>query len=379
MTRESVPGGVLKSGEERRILRGHLWAYRNEFEILPEVRDGGVFDLFTPARRFICRAFYQASGGIAGRVLSFHQEKVDGVFLCKRLEQALRLRKRLFPASAVYRWVYGESDFLPGLVIDRYDSVAVVQSSCAFYQLQRETLARILLETEAVATVAFTGEQGLEVYGQPLCPQLLCFGDLYAQVSWEDAQKTGLFLDQRENWPVIRRFSGEAVVLDAYCYHGLWGIHAAMAGARSVIGIDTSETAIGQARLNAERNGVRDRCSYEKGRVEQCFESGRTFDVIVLDPPALAKSRGQVKKAMGLYEDINRKALNALHPDGILITCSCSHFITHEVFLEVLKRAARSVSRPVRVLEVRGAGPDHLVLPAMPETEYLKCVILQAP
>lgn len=378
MTRESVPAGVLKPNEERRILRGHLWIYRNEFASLPEVRDGEVFDVFTPARRFVCRAFFQQAGGIAGRVLSFHQEAVDSSLLRKCLEQALRLRERLFPDSKVYRWVHGESDFLPGLVVDRYDSVVVVQSSCAFYRLHRETLAAQLLEVGALATVAIIGEQGMEVYGEPLCPQEVRFGDVYARVSLEDAQKTGLFLDQRENWPEIKRFAGEAEVLDAYCYHGLWGLHAALAGARSVTGIDTSEAAVNQACANAQRNGVADRCAYEKGRVEQVFDSGRSFDVIVLDPPAFAKSRRQIKKAMGMYEEINRSALKALRPEGILITCSCSHFITRDLFLEVLKRASRSASRPVRMLAVRGASPDHPVLPAMPETEYLKCVIVQA-
>lgn len=378
MTRESVPAGVLKPHEERRILRGHLWVYRNEFATLPEVGDGEVFDVFTPARRFICRAFYQQAGGIAARVLSFHQEAVDTSLLRKRVKQALRLRERLFPDSTVYRWVHGESDFLPGLVIDRYDEVAVVQSSCAFYRLHRETLAAQLMEAGALSTVAFTGEPALEVCGEPLCPQEVRFRDVYARVSWEDAQKTGLFLDQRENWLEIKRFADEADVLDAYCYHGLWGLHAALAGARSVVGIDSSEAAVTQACVNAERNGVADRCAYEKGRVEQVLDSGNTFDVIVLDPPAFAKSRRQVKKAMGLYEEINRSALKALRPEGILITCSCSHFITHDLFLEVLKRAARSASRPVRVLAVRGASPDHPVLPAMPETEYLKCVIVQA-
>ena len=378
MTSESVPACMLKPNEERRILRGHLWIYRNEFSVPPEMPDGAVFDVFSSSRRFVCRAFYQEEGGIAGRVLSWHQETVDGAFLRKRLEQALRLRGRLFPDSRVYRWVHGESDFLPGLVIDRYDSVAAVHSSCAFYRQQRDALAGALLKTDALATLAFACEQGLEVRGEPLCSREILFKEVRALIPPADVQKTGLFLDQRENWPEIRRFARDATVLDAYCYHGLWGIHAALAGARSVTGIDSSEPAVRQARLNAELNGVDDRCHYEKGRVEELFDSSGTFDVIVLDPPAFAKSRGQVKKAMGLYEEINRKALKALQPEGILVTCSCSHFITREVFLEVVKRAARSVSRPVRVLAVRGAGPDHPVLPVMPETEYLKCVILQA-
>lgn len=378
MSKSSLPAAVLKPGEERRLQRGHLWAYRNEFSVLPDLQDGSVFDIFSSARRFVCRAFYQAEGGIAGRVLSKHQDAVDAAFLRGRLERAGGLRQRLFPKSTVYRWVYGESDGLPGLVIDRYDSVAAVQSSCAFYREQRDMLTELLLETGSLETVVFLDAAGAEIRGTPLAMLEISLDGLRAGVSFDSPQKTGLFLDQRENWPVIRRFANDAVVLDGYCHHGFWGIHAALGGAKSVLGIDSSEPAVARARINADLNGAASRCAFEKARVEEVLDRGDGFDVIVLDPPAFAKTRGQVGKSMAQYEEINRKALKVLNPDGILITCSCSHFMPLDRFMEAIKRASRFASRTVRVLGVRGAGPDHPVLPMMPETEYLKCVLLHA-
>lgn len=376
MSKLSLPVAVLKPGEERRLQRGHLWAYRNEFNDLPDLPDGGVFDVFSSTRRFVCRAFYQAEGGIAGRVLSRHQDAVDAGFLRDRLTRADRLRRRLFPGAVVYRWVHGESDGLPGLVMDRYDSTVAIQSSCAFYRSHREALSELLLDTPGVDSVVFLDENGIETRGNAVEACELLLDGLRVKVSFDSPQKTGLFLDQRANWPGIRRFAKDAVVLDGYCHHGLWGIHAALGGAASVLGVDSSQLAVTQASVNAGLNGVDSRCVFEKTRVEQVFERGGLFDVIVLDPPAFAKTRGQAGKAMARYEEINRNALKALKPDGILITCSCSHFMPLDRFMEAIKRAARSASRFVQVLEVRGAGPDHPVLPVMPETEYLKCVCL---
>ena len=379
MSKTSLPAAVLKPGEDRRMLRGHLWAYRNEFSELPALADGDLFDVFSASRRFVCRAFYQAEGGIAGRALAGHQVDIDADFLRKRLEEAMHFRARLYPGSGVYRWVYGESDGLPGLVIDRYGPVASVQTSCAFYRLRREALAELLLRREGIATVVFLGDGGQEVHGAPLDPLEVDLDGVRAGIAFDHSQKTGLFLDQRENWPQVRRFANEASVLDGFCYHGLWGVHAALGGAARVLGVDSSESAVIQARANAALNGMEDRCAFEKARVEEVLEGGLTFDLIVIDPPAFAKTRGQAKKAMARYEEINRKALNALSPGGILITCSCSHFMPTADFLEAVKRAARSLSRSVRILGVRGAAPDHPVLPVMAETEYLKCVILHAP
>lgn len=377
MTKETFPAATLKPNEERRIQRGHLWVYRNEFATLPELADGAVFDIFSASRRFVGRGFYQATGGIASRILSRRQEPIDREFFLKRLETAQRLRRMLFPDSSVYRWVYGESDFLPGLVVDRYGSVAVAHSSCAFYQLHQDLLAEILLHFDRMLALQISGMSTSSCYGEPMSSHELDLDGIRIQLSFSGVQKTGLFLDQRENWPLIRRFAKNATVLDGYCYHGLWGIHAALGGASSVLCVDTSGPALDQARLNAEHNGVSDQCTFEKDSVENILERGSLYDLIVLDPPAFAKTRGQSRKAMGLYEEMNFKAMNALAKEGILVSCSCSHFMPRDDFLEAIKRAARRASRQVQILSVRGASPDHPVSPMMPETDYLKCVLMR--
>jgi 23S rRNA (cytosine1962-C5)-methyltransferase len=193
----------------------------------------------------------------------------------------------------------------------------------------------------------------------------------------EHGQKTGLFLDQRENAMAARPLAVGSRVFDGHCYAGQWSCQLAAAGAASVLGVDSSDAAIDGARVNAEKNGLADRCIFECGDVQAALKRGDRYDVVVLDPPALAKSRAQVKKAAGLYQALNRDAMEAVEPGGYLITSTCSHFVEGPDFVEILKRAARAAQRDVWVMEERGAARDHPVLLAMPETAYLNCVVLR--
>lgn len=376
MATMSIPVMSLKPKEERRIIRGHLWVYRNEIASIPALEDGDVVDVFASNRRFIGRGFYQREGGIAVRILSQHQEDIDRAFLHTSLMRADSLRKKLFPGSSVYRWVYGESDLLPGLVIDRYDRVAVVQSDCTFYERQQALLAKEILKVEGLESVWFRFAQRREWVGEQIAKAAVQIDGVQASISFNDSQKTGLFLDQRSNWSLMHSYAPGATVLDGYCYHGLWSIHAALAGATSVLGVDTSPAAITHARANCALNGL-ENCFFEQADVEAKLTEGKQYDVILLDPPAFAKHRSQVKKALPRYESINALAMKALPADGTLITCSCSHFVTSEEFLEMLKRAVRKSGRQVQLLELRGAAPDHPVLLAMQETAYLKCAVLR--
>lgn len=365
--------------EERRLLRGHLWAYRNEFAELPSLEDGEIVDVCSHEGRFVGRGFYQAQGGIAVRVLDWHQTDITPAFFAKRIETARAFRETIFPSENVYRWVYGESDGLPGLVADRYGSVVTIQTSCPFYRSCLDALGEVFLEHSCVEGVR------TEICGETRCygavpEQIDCVVDgLPVRVNIAGGQKTGLFLDQRMNWPIIRRYANGKRVLDGHCYAGLWSIHAALGGTAHVTAVDTSGAAIEYARANAELNGVLDQCSFERTDIMEVLQTGDRYDVIVLDPPALAKSRVQERKALGLYQALNTAALKALDPGGILITSSCSHFVTAEAFLEILKRAATSARRQIWVLEMRGASLDHPVLMAMLETAYLKCVTLRVP
>ncbi|HNZ48415.1 MAG TPA: class I SAM-dependent rRNA methyltransferase [Candidatus Hydrogenedentes bacterium] len=377
MSASAIPTATLKAREERRIQRGHLWCYRNEFMSLPDLEDGDVFDVYSSGRRFVARAFYQAEGGICGRVLSYHQTEINRSFWKKCLQDALVLREHLFPRSVVYRWIHAESDGLPGLVADRYDSVVVLQSGCAFYRRHWQSLQEILLAVPGVSSLTFAfREERLEAGAAPE-KQVLELNGLRLGFLPAGAQKTGLFLDQRENWQLAERFAPGARVLDGCCYHGLWGLHAARGGALSVTGVDSSAAALAQAEENAGMNAFEDRFTFIKEKVEKHLQECTDYDLIVLDPPAFAKSRKQQNAAFALYENLNSSAMQKLTPGGILISCSCSHFLDGALFDEMLKRAARSTARQVQLLMMRGASPDHPVLTAMPETSYLKCAVLR--
>lgn len=367
----------LKPKEERRLLRGHLWAYRNEFTHIPSLDDGALVDVVAAQGRFVGRGFYQEQGGIAVRILTAKEEAIDAAFLERRIRRSLRYRQTLYPQEAVYRMVYGESDGLPGLVIDRYGPFLSAQTSCAYYQQAADELAEVCLALEGV--------EGLRLKGKG---RALDFGNVPAQIEVDmnglrfalhiDAgQKTGMFLDQRENCRAMERLVQGTRVLDAHCYMGKWSCHAARAGAASVLGIDTSAKAIERAEANAELNGFHGRCAFECADVQDVLKRGDRYGVVILDPPALAKSRKQQKHALGLYQALNRDALKNVEAGGYLITSSCSHFVDMPAFLETLKRAAVSAQRKTWIVETRGQAPDHPVLSAMPETAYLKCVTLR--
>lgn len=367
----------LNTKEERRLLRGHLWAYRNEFAQLPQAEDGTIVDVLSDKGRLIGRGFYQAEGGIAVRLMANKRTPIDEDFLGRRVKAAQGFRERVLPGQTVYRWVFGESDGLPGFVADRYGSVVHAQTPCAFYRTRLQELAHAFLSHERV--------EGLRV---KVCGETSTFGDapetaecemdsLRLAVGLEQGQKTGLFLDQRANALALRPYARGARVLDGHSYAGVWSCHAALAGARHVLGVDTSARAIELAEANARLNNVETQCTFECAGVADVLARGGRYDAILLDPPALAKSRSQTRKALGLHLALNKAAMKIIEPGGILVTSCCSHFVGREAFLETLKRAVTSAQRRAWILDVRGAAPDHPVLMAMPETAYLTCVFLR--
>lgn len=374
---EKLPIATLLAKEERRMLRGHAWAYRNEFKQIPDLADGALVDVYAADRRFVARGFYQARGGIGVRLLTRRQEAIDQDFFLTRLRQARQLRQQLFPGSEVYRWIFGESDGLPGLVIDRYGSVVSAETSCMFYQQNRQVLVDLLLAEPGVEGVLLNVNNAQSREG--VVPEFaeVDLEGVSVRFSLERPQKTGLFLDQRLNRKAIEAWAGGARVLDAHCHVGLWSVHAARAGAAQVLGVDTAAGAIASAEENAVRNGVQERCSFECADVEEVLRRDAQYDVIVLDPPAFAKARDHQRQALLKYQTLNQAAMAAVAPGGILITASCSHFVDESAFLDMIKRAGGSANRTLQLLELRGAAPDHPVLMTMPETRYLKCAILR--
>lgn len=372
-----IASATLKLKEERRLLRGHLWAYRNEFDQLPAIEDGAVVDVFTSQRRFLARGFFQATGGIAVRLLGRHQDEIDAAYLAARVDAARAFRETLFNGEPTYRWVFGESDGLPGFVIDRYGPLVVAVSDCAFYAPFARELAAHLLASPGVEHVHMRVAGNEEVFGDPPAEIAYTLNGLSYTLNLEGSQKTGAFLDQRCNRDAIAPYVIGARVLDGHCYHGQWSIAAARSGASEVVGVDTSGPALVQARLNAEQNGTGDTCRFEQKPVEDALRADDPFDVVIVDPPAYAKARSQKAKAVARYRVLNTAAMAAVKPGGYLVSCSCSHFVDPPTFLDMLKQAAGGAQRKTWLVEMRGAAPDHPVLLAMPETAYLKCAILR--
>jgi 23S rRNA (cytosine1962-C5)-methyltransferase len=373
----TVMTAQLKPKEERRLLQGHRWAYRNEFARLPKITDGDLLDVSTQDGKLLGRGFFQEEGGIAVRMLDATPIRVDADFWRARLDAARLYRERCFPGSAAYRWVFGESDALPGLVIDRYGPLAMAQTTCAFYAQHEEALAAAVLETPGVGTLVFEKSGKVSRHGVEREAVEVEVEGMKIRLPLEGNQKTGLFLDQRCNRLVLEPWCKGARVLDGHCYHGLWSLHAARGGAASVLAVDTSAEATARAKANAEMNGYGDVCAYETCSIEDKLAEDTRYDVVIIDPPAYAKSRAHAPNALKRYRALNAAAMARVEPGGILVSCSCSHFVSPEEYLEIIRQAAIGARRQVWLIEMRGAAPDHPVHFAMPETSYLKCAVLR--
>ena len=373
----NVPTAKLKPKEDRRLLRGHRWAYRNEFAQLPALDDGALVDVVSAEGRPVGRGFYQREGGIGVRLLDARAVEVDAAFWRPRLDEARAFRERCFPGSDVYRWIFGESDGLPGLVIDRYGSLASVHTSCRFYENHQTAIIQALLDTPGVRTVTFDFNNKRSLHGEQCDEVAFEVEGMRLGLPLQGTQKTGLFLDQRLNRLAIEPWCKGARVLDGHCYHGLWSLHAARAGAASVLGVDTSADAVRCAEANAIANGVAGVCQFEARSIEDALDDDAMYDVVIVDPPAFAKARAHTAAALKRYRQLNAAAMERVAPGGILVSCSCSHFVEPADFLDVIKQAASSVQRKAWLIEMRGASPDHPVLLAMPETAYLKCAVLR--
>jgi 23S rRNA (cytosine1962-C5)-methyltransferase len=379
---------VLKKNEEKRLISGHQWIFSNEIEKIhgtPEV--GDVVELLRNDGAFLGIGFYNPHSLIAFRLLTRMQEEIDADFFLHRIEQANQLRERIYPQATTYRMVHSESDFLPGLIIDRYNEYCVLQISSA--GMERATpLICSALETlfhpKAIVARNDANTRSLENLPQENKILLGTPGEtiyneenIHFAIDILKGQKTGFFLDQRENRKALRRYVAKKSVLDCFCNDGGFGLHAAAAGASEALGIDISEATIERAKVNVRLNSlnvnfiVADVFDYLK----ELLRSQKKFNVIVLDPPSFTKNKRTVATALHGYKQLHTLALQLLTDDGILATACCSHHISEEAFLSTAQIASLKVGRSVRLLELHGAAPDHPVLPAMPETRYLKFAI----
>lgn len=386
---------ILGKGEDRRIRSGHPWVFSNEIRGLEgDSQPGCAAEIYDAGGGFVGAGYYNPRSLIAARLLSRERTDIDvTAFFRERLEKALACRRELYPEMTTYRLVHGEGDFLPGLVVDRYGDHLAVQFLTCGMDVRREFVTTALVELLAPKgiiarnDVAVRGLEGLPetvelLYGE--IPEMIEMEEhgLRFRVNLREGQKTGHFLDQKENHRLLERLAFSREVLDCFSYSGSWGVHAAAYGASRTTCLDISERAIALARENGELNGVAERMAFEAvdvfDRLRSLKTEGRSFDVIVLDPPAFVKSRKALKEAEKGYLTINRRAMELLKPGGHLITCSCSYHMGRELFHNLLMTAAFQARREMRLVEVRSQAPDHPVLLAVPETEYLKCFVLQA-
>jgi 23S rRNA (cytosine1962-C5)-methyltransferase len=390
---DSPQGGVRLSRTRTVETIGHLWIYAGYIEgIIGEPVSGDVVDVMAPNGRFYARGFYNPASKIRVRILTFEDEPITEQFWRRRLAQAMRLRERIVSGTDAYRLIYGEADLLPGLIVDRYHEVLVMQTLSSGMNRRKDLLADLLCQESGVTQVYLRNDaKSRTLEGLPLEKGFLQGngatmieiheGPARFLVDIERGQKTGWFCDQRENRLVAARFAPGAEVLDVFAHTGAFGIHAALAGAKSVEGLDVSGEALALARNHAVLNKVEDRCLYRESdafvEMRKLERGGRRYDLVLLDPPAFARSKQAVPRALAGYKDVNHFGIRLTKPEGFLVTSSCSHHVTEQELWTSIRLAAREAKRQVRLLEQRGQASDHPILATMPETRYLKCFFLQ--
>jgi 23S rRNA (cytosine1962-C5)-methyltransferase len=372
---------------------GHLWIYAGHLsQVVGQPVAGDLIDVLTPNGRFYGRGFFNPESKIRVRLLTFENEPIDEAFWTKRIQQAIRLRQRLVTKTNAYRVIYGEGDRLPGLIVDRYDQTLVMQTLSVGMDRLKELLANLLMKELKVERVYLRNDaKSRQLEGLPSGKGFLRGsgatqvdiqeGEARFLVDIEQGQKTGWFCDQRENRLAAAKLAQGAEVLEVFCHTGAFGIHAALAGAASVEGLDVSEESLLLAREHAVRNHVEARCTYRKAdafeELRKLVKGEKRFDLVMLDPPAFARSKQALSGALAGYKDINLLGLRLLKPEGFLVTSSCSHPVSEHDLWTSIRLAARDAKREIRLIEQRGQSADHPILASMPETRYLKCFILQ--
>jgi 23S rRNA (cytosine1962-C5)-methyltransferase len=383
-----IPTAVVSSRGEERIERGHPWIYVSDvLDVAAE--PGEVLDVLGPRQRFLGRALFSEQSQISLRMLTRGDDEVDDAFWRRRIQAAVRFRESLAIDATAYRLIHGEADLLPSLIVDRYADILVVQALSQGMDRALPALIPLLVEVTAATGVLARNDprvrllEGLEQRVEVLhgdVPELIVVreGPVEYHVDPRKGQKTGLFLDQRENREAAALYA-RGRLLDCFAYDGGFALRLARHCER-VEAIEVSADAVARIAANAQRNGlsnIEPREANVFDELRRLERQGERYDTIVLDPPAFAKNKASVEKALAGYKDINLRALRILKPGGYLITCSCSYNVNEATFAEVIYEASIDSHVPVTVVEKRMQARDHPVLLGVPETYYLKCFILR--
>ena len=383
-----LPALRLRRNEDRRIQAGHLWVFSNEVDTqqtpLTKFAAGSLARVLAHNDRALGLAYVNPKSLISARMLGSWKIP-DTNWFAGRMRIALALRERLY-AKPYYRLVYGESDGLPGLVIDRYGARCVVQIGTAGMELLKPQIQQALMQVLTLEALLFKNDSGArEIEGLPSYvestignfaePGAVVEDGLEFKTPMAEGQKTGWFFDQSSNRRALVKYvSRGARVLDVFSYVGAWGVRAAHAGAAEVVCVDSSATALELAVSNARANALK--ITARKGdafdTLEALAKENARFDVVIIDPPAFAKRRKDLPKALAAYKRLNQLAMRVLSSDGILVSCSCSYHVSAEELQDAIAKAARATDKHLQILEFGGQSPDHPIHPAIPETQYLK-------
>ena len=389
---------TLKKGEGRSLKAGGPWIYDNEVEsIMGDFQDGDIvivhdFDGYPMGRGYINR-----KSKLLVRMMTRDKDtKIDEAFIRMRVKNAWEYRKQVIDTGSC-RVIFGEADFLPGIVVDKFSDVLVVQSLALGIDRFKLLIVDTLKELMAQDGIRIRGvyersdakvreQEGMErikgFIGEPFDTKVeIVENEVHYMVDVKEGQKTGFFLDQKNNRKSIWKLCPNAKVLDCFTHTGSFALNAGMAGAASVLGVDASELGVAQAeenaRLNHLENRVRFQCADVFELLPELERKGETFDVVILDPPAFTKSRNSIKNAVKGYREINLRAMKLIRDGGYLATCSCSHFMDYELFTQTIGQAARNVHKRLRQVEFRTQAPDHPILWAADDSYYLKFYIFQ--
>jgi 23S rRNA (cytosine1962-C5)-methyltransferase len=391
---DSIPTIILKPGEADRLIAGHPWIYTGEIlRVTKPPADGEIVQVKDHRQRFLGTGFFNSKSKIHVRVLSPERIEVNESFFEERIRTALEVRRRYLTDATSFRVVNAESDFLSGLIVDKYEDVLVLQiSSLGMDQRKAQIVAalqkvfspRAIVERSDAASRKFEGLQETNeiLAGEFSGKCLVNLNGLKFETDIREGHKTGMYLDQQANYHAVSRFAKAGQVLDCFSFLGGFGLHAARAGTGHVHLLDQSAQAIEASKRNAEANGLGEKCSFETVNVFDWLKAKTAvkphekviprFDLIILDPPSFTRNRASVPDALRGYKEIHLRALKLLKPGGVLATFCCSHHVNAELFQDSLLSAAYDTRKILRRVATYSQSPDHPIIPMIPETEYLK-------
>lgn len=385
---------LLKPGEADRIIAGHPWVYHGSILRLTQpAADGNLVQVKDHRQRLLGVGFYNSKSKINVRILAPERVEITQAFFEERIRAALAVRQRHMPGASSFRVVNAESDFLSGLIVDKYEDILAVQISALGMEVRKPMILaalqaifspRAIVERSEVASRKFEGlaEANGVVSGELAGPVTVKLNGLQFETDLRAGHKTGLYLDQQANYQRVAEWANGAQVLDCFSFLGGFGLHAARAGAQHVHMLDQSADAIAASTRNAAANGLGDKCSFETINVFDWLKAQTLaqphekvvprWDLIILDPPSFTRNRASVPDALRGYKEIHLRALKLLKPGGILATFCCSHHVSADLFMDTALAAAFDARKIVRRVALYSQSPDHPVIPMIPETEYLK-------